>query len=309
MIKKIKATKALYIKLGSQDVWSDECIKNKRIKIGFNKIPHNICLQKKWKHVRTIFIKNKETEKVATRHTNELKLFYNSSNKVLWIIFHNDKLWWCFSDKKVYEDKNGRFRKVKTAWKNTNIKGDVLDLSLISSRLKKTQSYQGTICNINQLKYLLSILNGEGTVQKNQFNILYKYIKRKLKYFVQDLDPKDFELLVDLIFRNLGYQRISVLGKNEKFHDLIIKLPLSNQKITVQIKSSASLNTFKSYYKKFIELKSYSKLYFFVHTPDRGLTNYFKNKVVKKVRLFFVEEIVDMVIKAGLIDWLLERSN
>ena len=309
MNKKIKANKALYINLGSKGKWVNECITENKIKIGFDEIPHSLCKSGKWEELKRIYLKRKTPLRTASDYIRQIKLFYKSSDKIIWIIFHNDQLWWSYSDKKIIEEKNGRSRKVIGKWANINISGEELGVNIISSKLKKIRAYKGTICEVQELKYLLSILNGDISVQKTQFILLYSFIKKKLKYFIQNLDPADFEILVDLIFRNLGYQRMGILGKNEKLHDLILKNPLTNQKISVQIKSSANLRTFLNYKEKFDKIPEYSKSFFVVHTPNNNLKLYKKKNKGRRYRFYFIDELVDMSIKAGLIDWLTEMTK
>jgi Restriction endonuclease len=57
---------------------------------------------------------------------------------------------------------------------------------------------------------------------------------------IRQLDWRDFETLVDLIFSRGGWQRSSVLGKNQADVDLILSQPTIGETAWVQIKSGTS---------------------------------------------------------------------
>jgi Restriction endonuclease len=57
---------------------------------------------------------------------------------------------------------------------------------------------------------------------------------------IRQLDSRDFETLVDSIFARGGWQRSSVLGKNQADVDLILTQPTIGETAWVQIKSGTS---------------------------------------------------------------------
>ena len=58
---------------------------------------------------------------------------------------------------------------------------------------------------------------------------------------------KDFETLVDLLFRQAGWRRLSVLGETMKYADLELEEPITMERYQVQIKSAADLGDFARY--------------------------------------------------------------
>ena len=92
-----------------------------------------------------------------------------------------------------------------------------------------------------------------------------------LKPLIQSLSWKDFELLVDLIFTSSGWQRISVVGKTEKYIDIELISPVNNKRAFVQVKSQSTFNEFEIYKSKFNNMKQYDEMYYVVHTPDKKL--------------------------------------
>jgi Restriction endonuclease len=57
---------------------------------------------------------------------------------------------------------------------------------------------------------------------------------------VRQLDWRDFETLVDLIFARGGWQRSSAPGKHQPDVDLILTQPTTDESAWVQIKSKAN---------------------------------------------------------------------
>jgi len=62
-----------------------------------------------------------------------------------------------------------------------------------------------------------------------------------------ELHWKDFETLVDLLFRQAGWRRLSVLGETMKYADLELEEPITTERYQVQIKSAADTADFARY--------------------------------------------------------------
>ena len=100
-MKAISAGKALFIKLGEGGMWESECLREGTLRFGYKEIPHATCVAGDWLEVERLargFSKDKGS---ATRHVKQIGEFYGAGEDVLWITFHSDRLWWCFSTKEV----------------------------------------------------------------------------------------------------------------------------------------------------------------------------------------------------------------
>lgn len=102
----VKPSEALYIKLGSKDdKWENGCIHEKQIlKLGYKEINHELCLRgEEWETKVKEECKNFRRSNVgaATRDVNQIRWFYEAKKDVLWITFHANMLWWCFSTPEV----------------------------------------------------------------------------------------------------------------------------------------------------------------------------------------------------------------
>lgn len=93
----INAEKALYIKLGEGGLWQTECIQKGTLRLGYNSIPHDLCISNSWADVLEEIQKHTSNRGAATRHLNQIRLFYESPENVLWLTFNADRLYWCFA--------------------------------------------------------------------------------------------------------------------------------------------------------------------------------------------------------------------
>ena len=131
-------------------------------------------------------------------------------------------------------------------------------------------------------------------------------MKNSIKDLIKGLWWNDFELLVDLIFSSSGWQRISVLGKTEKYIDLDVFSPVTQKRAFVQIKSSSNTETFRNYINVFSEYEQYDEMYFVVHTASDELRNVSDNI---NIHLMDLDRIADLVINAGLVNWLITKRT
>jgi hypothetical protein len=120
---------------------------------------------------------------------------------------------------------------------------------------------------------------------------------------IQSLHWKDFETLVDLIFRQAGWRRLSVLGGTMKFADLELEEPITGDRYQIQIKSSAGAPEFKAYRDEFAG-QGFRKLFFVVHSPQPSLTDDLASESVEIIR---PDRLGRMIVNAGLVGWVLAK--
>ncbi len=306
----LSPTKAFFIKLGKGGSYEKEALEKRGIlKISYKEISHDLCISGKWAEVRNeISEKMKVGDGVITYHLTQLKYFYEEDEHVLWITFSNNKLWWCFADRKVVLEKDGtRYRSVKGNWSCKNLKGKVLFLEDLSGRLLRTQGFRGTICKVAEFAYLLEKINSNESKEVKETERAFNNLREKLAVIIKRLQPKEFELLVDIIFRNSGWQRLSVLGKTVKTIDLAIWHPITGESAVVQIKTQSSLADYKSYEKKFLGMTEYDKFFYIAHTPEPSLETY-KNRS-ENINMYFAEKVSELAINSGLYDWILKIAG
>lgn len=120
----------------------------------------------------------------------------------MWVTFHGGALYWCFSKQEItFNDDDTKTRPVINSWQNTNLKGEDLITAVLSGKLLATQAFQGTICEIRELSYLLHKINGtiEPHIAKAE-SALEDLVLASIP-IIKNLHHDDLEILTDLIFR------------------------------------------------------------------------------------------------------------
>lgn len=307
-MKKIKANSAHFIKLGQRGFWEERCIlKDSTLRLGFDNPLHKECLQHDWDKVRQYWLQQGKTQGKATEATNQIKTFYESDQDILWITFFRRRMYWCFAHKKITKLKDGsRIRDVNGKWKYQDINGSPLFVDNLSGKLTKVQAFRGTICAVKEFDYLLRKINGEKLPEVQKAQDTLNSLILDIIPLIKNLSWKDFELLVDLIFAQSGWQRISTLDKTEKFIDLDLISPVTGNRAFVQIKSQADINKFRNCIKQYKTMKQYNEMYFVVHTTNGSFNTW---QDTTDVKLFDVNKLSNLVVTAGLTNWLIQKTS
>ena len=306
----INQCKALYIKLGKEDEYVKECIYSEQplLKLGYEEIDHDNCLKGDWEKVRTKLVSRKNNDTGAiTDHIRQIRLFYEAGDNVLWITFHANLLWWCFSKREItLLPQNTKVRPVIDKWSCNDIKGDLLQMDQLSSSLTSVHAYRGTICTVKASKYLFDKINGIITKEIEDIQAKLSELEKKLEIIINNLHWKDFEILIDLIFRQAGWQRVSILGDTQKSLDLVLLSPITAEKYGVQVKSRASLEHFKKFQSDCHDMQGYSKFYFVVHNSSPELKNIKQDNMFE---LILSSKIAHLVVKHGLTEWIISKGG
>jgi hypothetical protein len=128
-----------------------------------------------------------------------------------------------------------------------------------------------------------------------------------MEELIRGLWWNDFELLVELIFSKSGWQRISVLGKTEKDIDMDMFSPVTQRRAFVQVKSSTSQAEISGCYDSFKEYTEYNEMYFVFHTLKGRLGD--APIGAERLHLWDISRVAELVIRAGLVDWLITKRS
>ncbi|HDO1318358.1 restriction endonuclease [Aeromonas veronii] len=302
--------KIRYIKLGDGGKWEPYCIEEKQVlRLGYESPHHQESLAGDWDTVRNFWLSaRKGNNGAASRDLNQIRDFYELSEADIWVTFYRRKMYWCHAHKEVYELEDGsRIRKVIGSWSCLDKNGSPLSIENIDGRITKVQGYRGTICGVELPEYLLRKINGEVQPEIQSTKETLEALKKNVEDLIKGLWWHDFELLVDLIFAQSGWQRISVLGKAEKDIDLDIFSPVSQKRAFVQVKSTTTADQIQNYREIFSQHHQYDEMYFVFHTFLGSLKNLSIND--PRVTLWDISRVAELVINAGLIDWLLAKRS
>lgn len=306
---KIKPQKVLFIKLGEGGKYEKDCIEKYQVlRLSYYEVAHQICINGEWDKVHDYYTKvEKKKSYVATSHTNQIKQFYEEGEKTLWITFYNNKLWWCFSKPEITLLADGtKTRPVIGTWEDKDINGSTLYAGNISGKLLKTQGFRGTICSVPEQKYGVAKINCEQLKEVVDVEKALNELKSKLTLLIQNLQWKDFETLVDLIFRQAGWQRVGDKGKTQKNIDLELLAPVTGERAIVQIKAQSDLRQFLQYQETFASMTDYDKFFFVVHTANSNLIKY-ENET--DTIIYLVDKVAELTISSGLVEWVVKKTS
>lgn len=305
---KINPKNAYYIKLGRNGEWEKDCLEvSQTIKIGYREIPDKFCRQGSWDDVQKIMQDIRDDIGAATRDKNQIRIFYEASEQDLWITFFGDRLYWCFSkpDITVLPDMS-KSRPAIGKWSSIDVLGKPLQKTQLSGALLRVQGFRGTICKVKELKYLVEKINGVVHPEVENALLAKSEFEEKIEKLIRKLTWKDFELLVDLLFRQAGWQRMATLGKTEKTIDLDLYSPITDEKILVQVKSSANLKRLHDFKAGINDFQDYNRAYFLVHTPSNDLI---QNKIQDGVEVWLPNDIARRVVMFGLAEWIISKVS
>jgi hypothetical protein len=162
-----------------------------------------------------------------------------------------------------------------------------------------------TICAIKHADYLLRRIRDEPDPLHAQATALKVEMCEIGLRMIRQLDWRDCETLVDLIFACGGWQRSSVLGKDQADVDLILTQPTTVETAWVQIKSGTSQAELDDYLGRFRRDGSCDHFFFVCHSPAGAL----RLPAQPRLHLWAAERLSDAAIDAGLFDWLMDRTR
>ncbi len=305
-MQRVDFKNAYYIKLGRGGKWEESSIQENKVRIGWKGWSVGEINLRNWDKLKQKYRKTYKSNSSATADINALKTIVESTSDDIWITFHTSYLWWCRAGKPgIFEDKISKYRKVDGKWYNCDISGQPLILNQIPGSISKIQRFAGTICKVKEVDDLKRLINDQPSdvfqAISTTKNVLIEEVEKGLK----GLHWKDFEILVDLIFRNAGWQRISMLGGPMKTVDMELQEPITGDLYQVQVKSFATTDDFEKYAEKFSSGR-FRKLYFVVHSPESKLAND-QNMTREGIELILPRRLAKMVVDSGLTDWLLKK--
>lgn len=308
--KKVTASNALFIRLGKGSSYFDTCKDKGQVILNYHEVDHKLCVSEKWEAVRKFYIDDQgTTETVASNHIKQLKYFYNADANTIWITFYDNKMWWCKTNTDIeITPENLKIKSCTDGWSDRDIRGNTLFMSDINGRITAKRGFLGTICEYDSTDkdYIIRKINGlRSEVNSHAYNCFQK-LEKALIPLIQSLTWSDFELLIDLILRHVGWERISRVGGTQKTLDIELVDPLTGDRAWVQVKSRATKKSFEEYKD---QLHDNGKLFFVTHSPAQNLIQYKESIDNTNTKLLFAEDIAKLAMSAGLADWIITRTQ
>jgi hypothetical protein len=300
----IPLQRAFYIKLGRGGSWERDSIANHIMRIGWSGCSLADINAHNWESIEHKLRAELAHQGTATRDANALREIVLSTDLDVWITFHGSRLWWCrLAAGPVEEDEVSKFRRVCGQWSDHDVNGRVLLIADIPGILSQLQGFRGTVCAVRAGDRLRRLLHGESSLPHQAVSRARDTLVREVQSAISELHWKDFETLVDLVFRQAGWRRLSVLGETMKYADLELEEPITTERYQVQIKSAADTADFVRYRDDFGG-RGFRKLFFVVHSPTATLA---REESSSTVELVLPARLSAMVVDAGLVSWLLGK--
>ena len=301
-MSKISFRNAFYIKLGHAGKWEDDSIATGKLRFGWPNQTLQDINTNRWDIIKNQLREELKSQSEATRALNGLKRIVTSDSQDIWITFHKSKLWWTKIDSSpITNDQISKFRKTAQPWSDLSIKKKSLTINDLPGKLAKIQGFRWTICKVDCSNILHRVLNGTQSDLAIAISSARTALTEQLIEAIKELHWKDFETLVDLVFRNAGWIRVSVLGQHAKAYDLELREPITNDRYIVQVKSKASLVDLKSTIDSFSS-NDFRFIYFVVHSPTRNLLE--AKNIPSHVKVISPNILALHAIDSGLTEWL-----
>lgn len=317
----IQADSVRYIKLGQRGSWEKECIENKKkiIRLGFDThlyVDHFLS-NGDWENALDSHFSDK-SKGTITSIKNQVRFFFKDDGHTLWITFYDRKMWWTFIDPtqpaqlaKTLVNYDGTFRNTTDSLQSNDINGIPLHMSSLSGRVTQMASFRGTSFEVgkDEKDYILRRINGDSEPSAAEARILCEELKRVVIKMMCQLTPKDFELLVDLVFTTSGWLRLGSVGGVQKTIDMEIVLPTTGQRAFIQVKSKTDQNEFNEYLEAFQQMSQtgrMGRMFYVFHSykESGGITCEDNN-----VTIIDSKPLAEMVLEAGLVAWLIEKVS
>jgi hypothetical protein len=299
----IDPARVRYIKLGEGGGWEQECLELGVVRIGFGSAKPSrfkMCTARRWPEVCASFIADGKDKGTATRFTNELRLFFEDAGTTLWITFIGDRLYWGFIEGRPTPNgaHTGVDRRVKRGWRWTDVNGEPLTKDRLSGALTKLASYRGTSCEVDKADYVVRRINGLKVPEVEKALAASAEMKTATLGLMRLLGPKDFELLVDLVFTSSGWRRVGVVGRTQKTLDLDVVLPSTGERAFVQVKSHTTSAELATYVAQLDD----RRMFYVFHSGEASTDD-------TRVTVIGPQQLADLVMDAGLVSWLIRKVS
>lgn len=315
--------RAYYLKLGKGGEWAADSIEQGVARIGWTNTPLQDILDKRWRRIKAALRREKTKRKgkaagaapaalgAATADYQALRRFCESGPDDIWVTFHDSKLWWGhLKDGPIQEDSTSKFRRLAGRWSCQSKTGRPLLANQIPGRLSQMQGFRATICRVKHADILRRVINGDPSPEVLALDRATEELAQAVTEAIRSLHWKDFELLVDLVFRQSGWRRTSALGETMKSVDLELQEPITADRYQVQIKSRATRAEAEKYKAEVekdqgdLSSRAFRRMYFVVHSPEGDFSEGLDSDAFKMI---FPERLGRWVVEAGLTRWLKDR--
>lgn len=301
-----------YIKLGVGGCWEEECIKGKypTIRLWYKQAPHEQCLKARksgdWDPILRLLIDHRNGDvRTAKNDLCQITRFYTATEDDIWITFYGPHMYWGRADQDVsfLGADRSKTRKILGRWSSTDKNGKPLTTDRIAGSVLAIRGFKGTNCNVHNHEYVLRLIEGTPPPEIQEVTAASARLVEAVENLIKLLEPKDLEVLVDLVFREGGWQRMGQIGGTQKDIDIDLLNPWTAERVIVQVKARATqkeLNDFRK--NKERTYATHEKGYFVFHTGPLKIPG-----DTDIVEVWDGPELANRVVSSGLVDWVVTK--
>jgi hypothetical protein len=245
----------------------------------------------------------KRTNKGRTADLNALVSLLDRPSQHIWVTIQDGYLWWRTVHDRAQSAKRGDparghfWLNCKRRWSNRSLKGKLLSTEDLPGTVTKVAGFKATVCQPNAWKEILRIIQDQADPKALKVRRARSAYEEAMKSLIQDLNPYDFEHLVDLILNRSGWERLSKRGSIQEGIDLDVENRAIGEHAFVQVKSEAGQAVFQKYCERFrLNRQRYRRMIFAVHTPRGEL----RPPASSAIQLWTSEKIAELVVRLGL---------
>ncbi len=308
-VSSIDFTTAFYIKLGRGGEWENESIETGKLRLGWQQQSVEDINAGRWELIEEQLRAKDHGKRVAatTSDLNALKIIAASGGEDIWITFFKAKLWWTrLASGPVEQDGISKFRRTAEPWRDHAADGRLLVINALPGKISQLQGFRATVCRVKYGDLLRRTLNGTRSPLATAIRDHRETLAQHLTKAIQELHWKDFETLVDLVFRAAGWVRVSVLGQHAKAYDLELQEPIIGDRYVVQVKSRAGLADLQATIANFSP-EDFRRVFFVVHSPNDDLMG--ATDIPDHVEIVSPKRLGELAMDAGLVAWLEDKVS
>ncbi|WP_148650150.1 restriction endonuclease [Lysobacter capsici] len=295
-----------YIKLGEGGAWEKGCIEQGLLQFGTDSgSPETLqwAAEGRWSEFAASW-RAVRSQGTSTRFTNETRFYFEAGPEDLWITFVGERFYWGFLEPgvpKPMQPDLSSVRTVRDGWRCVDREGKPLLKSNLPGSITSLAAYRGTSCSVKAAAHVVRRINAELSEEVKHAEIVRSELIHSLVPLIRRLGPRDFEVLVELIFGASGWRRIDSTGGTRKLLDLDLELPSTGERAFVQVKARTSQAEFEAYAQQGKD-GVFSRMFYVYHTgavttDDEAIT------VIEATRL------ARMTLDAGLTDWVIRKAE
>ncbi len=299
-----KFSNAYYIKLGTGGKWEKDSFARGVLRFGWKHQSVADINAGQWDTIAAQ-LRSDQKPGVASTDLNRLRDITQSTPDDVWIAFSAAKLWWARLKGPVRVDSISKYRTTVDGWHDKSVTEQLLVLNELPGKLAMLQGFRGTACRVLERELLHRVLAGTRSALAESISASRKALATDLAKAIRELHWKDFETLVDLVFRHTGWERVSVLGQQAKGYDLELREAITDERYVVQIKSKANRADVDNTVAQFSP-DDYRRVFFVVHTPGRDLEA--SMDLPDHVQIVSPAQLAELALAAGLVQWLESKS-